>query len=229
MDNQMNHVLVIAAHPDDEVLGCGGTIARLVRDGVRCDCLILGEGLSARNGNRDIDDELRLALSVGRKKAEEILGFQENIWLDLPDNQFDTVPLLDIIRKVEKTIHELTPDTIFTHSATDVNKDHNLVHEAVITATRPTMDCPVRSLYAFEIPSSTEWGFGHGGVFNPDVFFNIEDTIDVKVQAMDAYVSEVRKFPHPRSATLLRALSQVRGSAAGFHHAEAYETIRVLR
>ena len=229
MNNQMRHVLVIAAHPDDEVLGCGGTVARLVRDGVRCDCLILGEGLSARDGERDIEDELRLALSVGRKKAAEILGFQENIWLDFPDNQFDTVPLLDIVRKIEKTISDLMPDTIFTHSAADVNKDHNLVNKAVITATRPMTDCSVRSLYAFEIPSSTEWGFGHAGIFNPDVFFNIEDTIDNKVQAMHAYVSEVRSFPHPRSATLLRALSQVRGSAAGFLHAEAFETIRVLR
>ncbi|KKK98903.1 hypothetical protein LCGC14_2638090, partial [marine sediment metagenome] len=140
------NVLVIAAHPDDEVLGCGGTVAKLSKEGHRIDLLILGkerEGYSSKQTNQ----------------AANILGIEEITMDAFPDNKFDTMALLELIEIIEKEINRCKPDTIYTHSEIDLNVDHTLVYRAVLTATRPKVGQPVKRLYSFEVPSATDWSF----------------------------------------------------------------------
>lgn len=220
-------ILVVAAHPDDEVLGCGGTIARLASEGNDVHIVILGEGITSRYEDRKKADKKELdALKDKAKNASEILGASKLILESLPDNRFDTIPLLDIVHILERIINETRPDVIFTHASSDLNIDHNITHRAVLTAARPLEASSIRELYAFEVPSSTEWASGQFGDFTPDTFYDITGTIDNKLKAMEIYESEARKSPHPRSAESLRAIAQSRGSAAGLTYAEAFETIR---
>lgn len=222
--------LIIAAHPDDEVLGCGGTAARLARQGVEVYIAILGEGLTSRHAERSETDPADLkALHDASRRAAERLGARDLFSYELPDNRFDTVPLLDIIKIVERLIGRLRPDAVYTHHEGDLNIDHSVVHRAVLTATRPA-GSPVRELYAFEVLSSTEWAFGRcGAAFQPNIFYDITDTLEAKIAAMELYHSEVRPFPHPRSSAALEATARRWGSVAGFPAAEAFELIRALR
>ncbi|MGH2896179.1 MAG: PIG-L deacetylase family protein [Solirubrobacteraceae bacterium] len=221
---------MIAAHPDDEVLGAGGTIARLANEGEEVYIAILGEGLTSRSGARASTGREQLtALKSDSARAAERLGAADLFLYDLPDNRFDTVPLLDVVKIVEGLVQKIAPHTIYTHHAGDLNIDHGVIHRAVMTATRPTGDGVVSTVYAFEVPSSTEWSFGQvAPAFRPSVFVDIADTIDAKVQAMELYTSERRPFPHPRSPEALRALATVRGAAAGVHAAEAFELARTI-
>ncbi len=221
------NILVVAAHPDDEVLGCGGTIARLAAEGNEVHIAILGEGITSRYEDRKKADKNELdALKDKAKNASEILGASKLILESLPDNRFDTIPLLDIVHILEKVIEEAGPEIIFTHASSDLNIDHNITHRAVLTAARPIEGSGIRELYAFEVPSSTEWASGQFGEFKPDTFYDITGTIDNKLKAMETYESEARKSPHPRSPESLKALAQNRGAAAGLTYAEAFETIR---
>jgi LmbE family N-acetylglucosaminyl deacetylase len=220
-------ILVIAAHSDDEVLGCGATIARLAKEGNEISIALLGEGVTSRYSKReDADRRLIEELGAKAKAVSEVLGAREISFFDLPDNRFDTVSLLDIVKKVEGLIEEVRPDIVFTHHAGDLNIDHAITHRAALTATRPVKGCPVKEVYAFEVPSSTEWAFGEFGTFNPDVFFDIEDSIEVKTRAMEMYESEAREFPHPRSPEAIRNIARRWGSAVGLQYAEAFKTIR---
>ncbi len=204
------NVLVIAAHPDDEVLGCGGTVAKLSKEGHTCKVLILGE---AREG-------YSLKESVA---AAKILG-SENIWdLGLPDNKFDTVPLLHLIKIIEKAMKDFQPDTIYTHSETDLNVDHNSVYWAVLTATRPKAGQPVKRLYSFEVPSATDWSFK---AFEPNTFVDVKDGWSEKIRALKCYGGEPQPPPHPRSLEALQALAIIRGATAGCQCAEAFKLIR---
>lgn len=225
------NVLVIAAHPDDEVLGCGGTIARLTQEGQNVYTAILGEGITSRYEKREKADRTQVeALHARCRKAAEILGAKDLFIYELPDNRFDTVPLLDVIKIVEKLIHRLQPQVIYTHHNGDLNIDHAVVHRAVLTATRPVQGSPVRELYAFEVPSSTEWGFQRlEAVFRPNVFVDIHNTLDLKIKALSIYESEVRPFPHPRSPEAIRAIARRWGSVVGGEAAEAFELIRSIR
>ncbi len=222
-------VLVVAAHPDDEVLGCGGTVARLVREGVLCYCVILSEGVMSRYETdealcqNEIDE-----LALDSRKAAEILGFKQLFQYDFPDNQFDTVPLLDIVKTVEGAIEKVQPDTVLTHHSGDLNRDHELVHRAVLTATRPMAGSPVRALCAFEVPSATEWAFSQFKPFCPTLFVDIQKTLEVKLKAMAVYEGESRSFPHPRSPAGLEALGRARGVDVGAEAAEAFEVIRMI-
>ncbi|MCP4370279.1 MAG: PIG-L family deacetylase [Deltaproteobacteria bacterium] len=220
-------VFVIAAHPDDEVLGCGATVSRLAKESNDIFVAILGEGITSRYLKRE-DANLNLVKSLKKKTemVKNLLGAKEFFFSDFPDNRFDTVSLLDVVKKIERWIDRLKPDIIFTHSAHDLNIDHIITHRAVITATRPFKNCPVKEIYTFEISSSTEWAFGEFGSFKPSVFFNIENTIDLKINAMETYDSEVREFPHPRSKEAIRNLARSWGSVVGVEYAEAFETVR---
>ena len=224
-------VLVLAAHPDDEVLGCGGTIARLARAGTEVYIAILGEGETSRSARRDqADRKLVAALRERSQRAAQILGAKELFSFDLPDNRFDTVALLDIVKLVEDLVRRLQPRTIYTHHGGDLNIDHSLVQRATLTATRPTAGMPVKEIYAFEVPSSTEWAFQQfEPAFRPTVFADIGATIELKIRAMQAYESEMRPFPHPRSAEALRAIARRWGSASGLECAEAFSLIRAIR
>ena len=226
-----NDILVIAAHPDDEVLGCGGTIARLTNETKNVYVAILGEGITSRFNKREQADESALEkLRNNSKRVSEFMGVKELFAYDLPDNRFDTIPLLDIIKIIEAIIDKVKPSTIFTHHYGDLNIDHSIIHRATLIATRPTAGQTVKQVYAYEVPSSTEWAFGQVSTrFRANVFIDIGVTLEKKIEAMEIYESEARIFPHPRSPEALRALAKRWGSAVGFNAAEAFELIREMK
>jgi LmbE family N-acetylglucosaminyl deacetylase len=225
------NILVIAAHPDDEVLGCGGTIAKLVQQNHRVYIAILGEGITSRSAKREqANYKLVENLRDDSKQVAKLLGTADLFQYGLPDNRFDTLPLLDIIKLIENLLERVQPEVIYTHHHGDLNIDHAVLHRAVVTAARPANGSAVRELYAFEVPSSTDWAFGQfAPVFRPNVFVDISVTLETKIKAMALYTSEVRSFPHPRSAEALRAIAQSRGSSVGLEASEAFELLRAVR
>jgi LmbE family N-acetylglucosaminyl deacetylase len=231
MANKNERILVIAAHPDDEVLGCGATIARLAREGREVYIAILGEGATSRcEKGEKADWKLVEQLHAASRQAATLLGAKDLFMHSLPDNMFDTVPLLDVVKIVEGLVGRLQPAVVYTHHGGDLNIDHCITSRAVLTATRPVAGCPVRELLMFEVPSSTEWAFQRlEPVFRPTVFTDVHGTIDAKIQAMELYEGEMRAFPHPRSALALRASAQRWGSVAGMTYAEAFELVRSIR
>jgi LmbE family N-acetylglucosaminyl deacetylase len=224
-------VLVVAAHPDDEILGCGGTMKRLTREGHEVRIAILAEGMSSRFPHREDADQQQLQhLHARAQQAADKVGAKELVLCKLPDNRLDTVPLLDVVKLVEELIARFRPQVIYTHHPGDLNVDHGVVHRAVLTATRPVAGQCVREIYAFEVPSSTEWAFQRlEPSFRPNVFVDIAETLETKIEALGCYDTETRKFPHPRSAEALRAIATRWGSVAGIQAAEAFELIRSVR
>ena len=224
-------VLIIAAHPDDEVLGCGGAIARMTRAGYQVYIAILGEGITSRfpQGDETASALVKTLHSRSREVAD-LLGAQNLYMFNLPDNRFDSVPLLDVVKIIEGLIEKLSPSIVFTQHGGDLNIDHEIVYRATLTATRPIAGGPVQTLYAYEVASSTEWAFQQfSPVFTPNTFVDISDTLDIKLQAMRLYESEARSFPHPRSETAMRATAQRWGSVIGLPAAEAFEVVRDIR
>ena len=226
-------ILVVAAHPDDEVLGCGGTIARLIggEEGHNVYVAILGEGITSRYDKREqVDQEILKELQERSRQVSKLLGVKDLFLYDFPDNRFDTVALLDIVKTVERLINRFQPQIVYTHHGGDLNIDHAITHRAVMTATRPVENCPVKEIYAFEVPSSTEWAFGQfKPILQPNVFVDISTTLETKVKAMKVYSSEVRYAPHPRSSEMLQAVAKRWGSVIGIEYAEAFELIRAVR
>jgi len=230
MSEKRTSVLVVAAHPDDEVLGCGGTIARLAGEGEAVYAAILGEGITSRQLHREDADYKEVErLEAQSRKAAALLGVKEVFYSRLPDNRFDTIPLLDIVKAIEKLIEKLSPHVIYTHHTGDLNIDHSLVNRAVITAARPMPGASVREILAFEVPSSTEWAFGVGPRFTPNVYSDVSETLSSKIEAMHVYDGEERAFPHPRSSQALSALATYRGATVGLKAAEAFELVRSIR
>lgn len=225
------NVLVVAAHPDDELLGCGGTAARLAQDGHTVNMAILGEGITSRSATRAEADHRALSgLRECSHEVAKLLGVKELSLHGLPDNRFDTLPLLEVVKIVEGLVERFRPSAVYTHHGGDLNVDHQVVSRAVLTATRPVEGHPVRELYMFEIASSTEWAFQQlSPAFKPNVFVDIEQTLSLKLKGMRMYESEARQFPHPRSAEALTAIAQRWGSAVGLKAAEAFEAVRLVR
>jgi LmbE family N-acetylglucosaminyl deacetylase len=224
-------VLIIAAHPDDEILGCGGTIARLAQEGHDVYIAIIGEGITSRYRQREqVDKALVEELHASNQKVSRLLGIRKVFLYSLPDNRFDTMPLLDVVKIIEELLGRLRPQAIYTHHGGDLNIDHVIVHRAVLTATRPMAGDQVKEIYAFEVPSSTEWAFGQfQPAFSANVFVDISDTLELKIQAMHLYEGEARPSPHPRSTESLRAIAQRWGSVVGLKAAEAFELVRDIR
>lgn len=223
----MKSVLVIAAHPDDELLGVGGTIRKFANQGISCHAVIIGEGITSRSDKRDeADAKDLLMLKEDARKAADVVGYQTIDFCELPDNRLDGMDLLDVIKVVSKYVEKHKPDTIFTHHHGDLNIDHRIVCEAVITACRPVGDYFVEKIYAFETPSSTEWNYTYEQPFIPNVYIDVTDTVEAKVDGMRCYRSESAVFPHPRSAEALRALATLRGSNVGMEMAEAFMLLR---
>lgn len=222
-------IVILAAHPDDEVLGCGGTIAKLADAGAIVHVAFMADGVFSRAGD---ENARRAELAVRRaaaQKACDILGVKSVFFGEFPDNRMDTVALLDIVRAVEDLIAKHQPDTVFTHHAGDVNIDHRRMHEAVVTACRPQRGHPVKTLLCFEVPSSTEWQLpGSAPAFAPNWFVNISDTLDRKLAALDAYAAELRDWPHPRSQQGVEHLARWRGATVGVDAAEAFMLGRQL-
>ena len=223
--------LVIAAHPDDEVLGCGGTIARLAREGEEVHVLILGEGAASRF--EDGSDAARKAVDQLSRTSREVaafLGAGGATMAGFPDNRFDTAPLLSIVKAIEAVIEEVRPSAVYTQHGGDLNIDHAITYRATLTAARPVEGSPVREVYAYEAPSSTEWAFQvFEPVFRPNAFVDIARTLEKKIQAMQMYETEARAFPHPRSPQAIRATAARWGSVAGLQAAEAFELVRSVR
>lgn len=224
-------ILIIAAHPDDEVLGCGGTIARLAQEGCEVNIAVLGEGITSRYKQGKLPDKTLLEkLQACSKRVAKLLGAKDLFAYNLPDNGFDTVPLLDVIKIIEKLVENLRPQVVYTHAGGDLNIDHCIVHRAVLTATRPMQGQSVREIYSFEVPSSTEWAFGQfQPTFQPNVFVDISPTLKIKLKAMELYDGEIRPAPHPRSVEALQDNARRWGSVAGLKAAEAFELIRAVR
>ncbi len=222
-------ILIVAAHPDDEVLGCFGTVARLIKEGYEAYTLILGEGKTSRDAERLVDNKKEdiQILNTELQKANNLIGIKKVFIESFPDNRFDSVDLLDIVKVVSKVKEEVRPDIIFTHFENDLNIDHQITHKAVVTATRPMAGESVKEIYSFEILSSTEWNYPLS--FSPDVYFDISDTIDKKVQAMKKYTSELCEFPHPRSLDGIKLNAQYHGMRVGRGYVEAFKSIRVLK
>lgn len=222
-------ILIVAAHPDDEILGCGGTVARLITAGYTAYTLILGEGITSRYNDQTSSPKEKkelLSLKNNIEKANKIIGIKDTFVFDFPDNSFDKVPLLEIVKVIEKIKNEIKPEIIFTHFKDDLNVDHKITYNAVITSTRPLPEETVKEIYSFEVLSSTEWNFPT--TFSPDIFYDISETIDLKIKAMESYKSEIRKFPHPRSSKGIRLNAQCWGMKVGLNYAEAFKCVRKI-
>ena len=217
------NVLIVAAHPDDEILGCGGTIARHATEGDDVHILIIAEGAKSRpEGSKDDVEQLTEAANHAAKAT----GAKAPRFLGLPDNRLDTVAMLDVIRPIEDIVRETVPEIVYTHHGNDLNIDHRIVHQTVVTACRPLPGSSVKRLYCFETVSSTEWATSSmGPAFNPVYFVGISDFLAAKNAALECYEMELRPFPHPRSIEAVTALARVRGSQAGLAVAEAFEVI----
>ena len=225
-------ILVIAAHPDDEVLGCGGTIAKHIKNGGTVYVAILAEGITSRycKNSKSYKKNKELSkLSNSIKNANNILGVKSIITNNFPDNRMDSLNRLEIIKFIEKLISNFKPNIIYTHFFNDLNIDHQITSECVITACRPTSNQSVKRILFFEIPSSTEWQFTKSKEnFSPNWFIDISKTLDIKLKAIKEYQSELRKFPHPRSIKSIEHLSHWRGSSIGVESAEAFVLSRNL-
>jgi len=217
-------ILIIAAHPDDEVLGCFGTVAKMINKGYEAYTLILSGGKTSRGEVEQKElDELKNEMF----EANKLIGIKEVFQANFPDNAFDSVPLLTIVKKIEEIKDKIQPSIIFTHHIGDMNVDHQITHKAVLTATRPMKDECVKTIYSMEIPSSTEWNsFSKETAFVPNVFFDVTETIDKKVEAMSLYQSELRKYPHPRSLDFIKELAKTNGIKVGLNYSENFMLIR---
>ncbi|MBL4933550.1 PIG-L deacetylase family protein [Clostridium paridis] len=225
----MKNILVIAAHPDDEILGVGATVAKHVNNGDRCFALVLGEGITSRYENKNQVNNIEVEdLHKDANGVAKIIGYEDLYLENLPDNRFDSLNLLDIIKVIEAYLNKLKPDIIYTHHGGDLNIDHKKIYEAVLTATRPINKEQVKEIYCFETVSSTEWNFEYKNSFRPNYFVDVTETLNKKLKAMKYYKSEIRDFPHPRSLESLVASAKVWGSVIGVKYAEAFEVVRII-
>ncbi|AAZ18520.1 putative LmbE-like protein [Psychrobacter arcticus 273-4] len=218
-------ILVVAAHTDDEAMGCGGTIARHIAEGDEVHLLFMTDGV----GSREVLAEEVIDRSSAAQQAAKILGVSSFTNLSFPDNRMDSVALLDIVKEVEVKISEIKPEIIYTHHIGDLNIDHQVTHKAVMTACRPQPGFSVKTIYAFEVLSSTEWQTSNSALFIPNVFIDITDYLPVKMDASKAYYNEMREVPHSRSLQHIELLARHRGYTVGVHAAEAFMLVREIK
>jgi N-acetylglucosamine malate deacetylase 1 len=222
----MKSILIVAAHSDDEALGCGGAIARHKAEGDTVSAVFMADGVSSR-----IDvcqDELKKRLAAA-KQAHDLLGLDEVHYLSLPDNAMDSVSMLEVVQKLEPIIQKYSPEIIYTHHLGDLNVDHVTTHQAVMTACRPQPGHSVKEILCFEVLSSTEWSTGTNHPFIPNVYADISDFLDTKLDALKAYEIEMRPSPHSRSVKHAEYLARHRGHSVGVEAAEAFMLIRSIR
>jgi len=219
-------VLIVAAHADDEVLGCGGTIARHVAEGDSVYLVLMADGVNSRTGASEAEMELRLSAV---ERAQRILGVTEVHHLGFPDNRMDSIPLLDIVQALAPVIQRIAPSVIYTHHHGDLNIDHCRTQEAVMTACRPQPGCSVKEIYGFEVLSSTEWATPQIEPFTPTLYVDISAQFPAKLAALEAYAEEMRSTPHSRSVEHVEVLAQHRGYSIGVQVAEAFVVYRMIR
>lgn len=226
-------IMVVAAHPDDELLGLGATMHKLINEqGVTAHVVILGEGITSRSDTRNTEKWKKVLEEhhANMNAAGSHIGFASIHSYNFADNRFDSHALLDIVKVVEKEKEEFKPDIIFTHNAGDLNVDHRYTFQAVMTATRPMAGEDVKTIICFETQSATDWQYSrHPEQFYPNLYMEIsEDDLQTKIDALAEYKFEIRDYPHPRSGKALRALAEYRGYTSGCLMAEAFEIVRMI-
>ncbi len=224
--NDVKKVSVIMAHPDDEVLGCGASIARLAGEGASVHILIMATGLTSRDG---ADAKALDALKAETKEAAAMLGAASVEFADFPDNAMDTRAMLHVVKKVENFISKNDPDMIFTHHSGDINIDHNITQRAVLTAARALPDTKPIEILACEVLSSTEFGPADKRL-KPHCYIRVsDDNLQTVLDALGCYKGEIRQWPHPRSKEALMYQLRLRGAECGWGAAEVFEVLRLIR
>ena len=219
-------VLVVAAHADDEVLGCGGTIAKHVAAGDKVHVVFMADGVGSRGG------EFESAVSVretAMNAAAKILGTSSTICLGFPDNKMDTLALLDIVQPLEKVLQSVQPEVVYTHHHGDLNIDHRLTFQAVMTACRPVPGSSVTDILTFEVLSSTEWQPPGQSLFIANLYVDIGVYLEIKEKAIGAYAFEMLPAPHSRSVENLAFSDKYSGHCVGLEAAERFAVVRMLR
>lgn len=217
--------LIIAAHPDDEILGCGGLIPREIEKQNPCYVLVLTDGSAGRYGQKKAS-----RLKKSTSAAHQILGTTEIIVEQFPNQALETVPITAIAQCLEKHIQKICPTSVYTHHGGDLNHDHQIVYEASLVACRPFYGQKIRELYSYNVPSSTEWRcIEDDRPFIPNVFVDIGRWLDKKISAMKTYATEYKSYPHPRSAESLKAHANYWGLTVGMEYAEPFRLIRWLK
>lgn len=222
----MKTILIVAAHTDDEALGCGGTIARHVAEGDIVHAVFVADGVTSRT-NAD-SGELQRRQDAA-EEAQAILGIHRAFYLCLPDNRLDSMTLLDVVQPLEAVIRTIAPQVIYTHHHGDLNIDHRITHQAVMTACRPLPGSSVEEIYTFEIMSSTEWNTAAQAPFLPSCYIDITPFLPTKLAALEAYKLEMRDPPHSRSLAHLDHLARHRGHTVGVEAAEAFMVMRLIK
>ena len=218
-------VLVVAAHADDEVLGCGATIKKHVDSGDQVTIIFMTDGVGSRS-EESIDGSKR---NLAKEKALQALGVGAQYQFDFPDNAMDSVPLLEVVKGLESVIDKVQPQIIYTHFHGDLNVDHRICFDAVMTATRPVPNHCVKEIYGFEVLSSTEWQIKPNMAFTPQMYVDISECFEDKVLALKAYNDEMRDSPHSRSFEHVKTLAKHRGYTVGVNFAEAFVAYRILK
>lgn len=224
MLNHIERALIIAPHPDDEILGCGGTIRKLVLNGVNVSVLVMTRGKKELYSDKRIKNVRKEATS-----AHKLLGVSKTVFLQFPAPDLDTIPLSDLSVAISDEIKKLKPDTIFIPHRGDIHHDHKAVFDASLVAARPVQNYVVKRIYSYEVLSETEWAPPFSDdAFIPDNFVNVSEVFNFKLNAFRCFKSQIRVFPNPRSIKALESLASYRGSTVGFSLAEAFMTIRVI-
>ncbi|HEX8252180.1 MAG TPA: PIG-L family deacetylase [Thermoanaerobaculia bacterium] len=222
------NILAVVAHPDDEILGCGATLLRLKNEGHRIFTVVLCSNAAARVDRPD-------DLSRWAAESAAMIGIEDSLLCDFPNIQFNAVPHLDMVKKIEEAIDRFRPDWIFTHHPSDLNVDHRVCYEATMAACllpqRLTRDIPVtmiKRIYLFEVMSSTDWAPSSGPAFQPNAWINVAATFQRKLDALEHFRGAMKPFPHSRSLENVRHLAHVRGAQVGIELAEAFVVVREL-
>jgi LmbE family N-acetylglucosaminyl deacetylase len=224
------NILIVIAHPDDEVLGCGGTIRKLADEGHTIYTCVLCAPADARHNRPDL-----MEFHQAVQEAEKLIGIKDSIKYEFKNIQFNTVPHLDMVKAIEAALLKFAPEWIFTHHPGDLNIDHRICYEACMAAIRlpqrlsrmisPTL---IKRVFLFEVLSSTDWNSPIGLAFQPNSFFDVKNTFDTKMQALRYYGNALQPFPHSRSEENIKALATLRGAEVGIAMAEAFCLVRDL-
>ena len=225
----MQKILVVAAHPDDEILGCGGTILEHLKQKDKVGIIIVSEGITSRNNSKKTKLINLNKLHQITKKISKNLKLDFLKIFNFPDNKLDQVEQLTIIKKIEKILEKFKPTTIYTHHSSDLNIDHRIVNNCVMVAGRPFPKQSVKKIFTFEIPSSTNWTENSKNSFSPNYFVEISKSLKKKINLLKMYKKEIRKWPHARSIKAVESLAYFRGSSIGVKSAEAFQVARYIK
>ena len=221
-------ILIIAPHPDDEVLGCGGAIKKYTKNGDEVYLCIVTKAYTPDWSLKYINNKEKEIIS-----ANKALGIKKTFFLDLPTVKLDTIPQKELNDLISGCIEKVKPEILYVPFIGDMNKDHRLVFEASLVASRPKPKSPIKKILCYEVLSETEWGSvrasGIRDIFCPNVYVDVSDTLEDKLRAMERYGSELKEYPHPRSLEGIRFLAQKRGSESGLNAAEAFVLTREIK